>query len=195
MKNILAPAEVVDAGNRLAAGDREEQLDDYMSNRFLQVQDKPSRKRPLKSVGSQGGRTISKHEIEIRSVTRREEGLRTVLEESNPGFKLLAKLGWARDGGLGKARQGIQEPLPVVVRTGTRGLGLEDVSSSASLTGKRKRKEKCIKSKEEVRWTKADLMVETNNCFLCLHLWLPFSCRKRRLPGQKRQLSSSSEIQ
>ncbi len=151
MKNILAHAEVVGSGSGSTAGDPDEQLDDYMSNRFLQVQEKPSKKRPLKSVGSQETRTISKHEIEIRSATRREEGLRTALEESNAGFKLLAKLGWARDSGLGKARQGIQEPLSVVVRTGTGGLGLKDAIPSVSLTGGQKRKEKCKRSKEEVK--------------------------------------------
>ncbi len=170
MNNILSPAEVADSGSRLVASDLEEQLDDYMSNRFLQVQKKPSRKRPLKSVGSQVGRTVSKHEIEIRSVTRREEGLRTALEESNPGYKLLAKLGWARDGGLGKSRQGIQEPLSVIVRAGKRGLGLEDAIPSVSLTGKRKHKEKCKRSKEEVRWTEADHKFEMKNYFLCLLL-------------------------
>ncbi len=150
MKNISYPAVVEDSGSRLTAGDAEEQRNDYMSNHFLQALEKPSKNRPLKSVGSQVGRTVSKHEIEIRSATRREEGLRTALEESNPGYKLLAKLGWARDGGLGKSRQGIQEPLSVIVRAGTKGLGLEDAILSVSLTGKRKRKEKCKRSKEEV---------------------------------------------
>ncbi|XP_044764789.1 G patch domain-containing protein 11 [Coccinella septempunctata] len=55
----------------------------------------------------------------------REEGLGTAISADNKGFKLLEKMGFKQGEGLGKSGAGLREPINIVVRQGTSGLGRE----------------------------------------------------------------------
>ncbi|CAH1153570.1 unnamed protein product [Phaedon cochleariae] len=55
----------------------------------------------------------------------RERGLSTAIPNENKGFRLLEKMGFKPGESLGKSRSGIKEPIDIVLRQGTSGIGRE----------------------------------------------------------------------
>ncbi|XP_050515407.1 G patch domain-containing protein 11-like [Diabrotica virgifera virgifera] len=67
-------------------------------------------------------RKKSLHELERQT---RERGLNTAISNENKGFQLLAKMGFRQGERLGKSKTGIKEPIGVIVKQGTSGIGRE----------------------------------------------------------------------
>ncbi|XP_050519103.1 G patch domain-containing protein 11-like [Diabrotica virgifera virgifera] len=67
-------------------------------------------------------RQKSVHELERET---RERGLNTAISNENKGFKLLEKMGFKQGESLGKSKSGIKEPIDVVIKQGTSGIGRE----------------------------------------------------------------------
>lgn len=61
-------------------------------------------------------------DLEIES---REKGLNTALPSDNKGYKLLEKMGFKPGDSLGKTKSGIKEPIDIVIKQGTSGVGRE----------------------------------------------------------------------
>nr|XP_023021336.1 G patch domain-containing protein 11 [Leptinotarsa decemlineata]XP_023021337.1 G patch domain-containing protein 11 [Leptinotarsa decemlineata]XP_023021338.1 G patch domain-containing protein 11 [Leptinotarsa decemlineata]XP_023021340.1 G patch domain-containing protein 11 [Leptinotarsa decemlineata]XP_023021341.1 G patch domain-containing protein 11 [Leptinotarsa decemlineata]XP_023021342.1 G patch domain-containing protein 11 [Leptinotarsa decemlineata] len=55
----------------------------------------------------------------------RDKGLKTAISNENKGFKLLEKMGFQAGGALGKSRSGIREPIDIIHKQGTSGIGRE----------------------------------------------------------------------
>ncbi|KAK2709873.1 angiogenic factor with G patch and FHA domains 1-like isoform X2 [Artemia franciscana] len=60
------------------------------------------------------------------------------IKESNKGFKMLSQMGWSKGEGIGKTK-GIAEPIRLEARSGTAGLGAEEINMPP-LTLKQKHK-------------------------------------------------------
>ena len=56
----------------------------------------------------------------------REEGLATAIDQSNKGFAMMAKMGYAPGTSLGKDNTGRVEPIPVLVKEGRAGFGRDE---------------------------------------------------------------------
>ncbi|CAG9855318.1 unnamed protein product [Phyllotreta striolata] len=108
--------------------------DDYMSVKFLVdsnddvrpslLYNREKRKMDLfkKKIDSSNKRQKSTHEIEKE---KRAIGLNTAISNENIGFKLLEKMGYKQGESLGKNRSGIKEPIDIVIKQGTSGVGRE----------------------------------------------------------------------
>ncbi|KAL5109260.1 Cystic fibrosi transmembrane conductance regulator [Taenia crassiceps] len=57
----------------------------------------------------------------------REEGLKRRIGEDNIGYKLMLKMGFRGDGGIGKKAEGRSEPIPIEIIDGRKGLGLHNI--------------------------------------------------------------------
>lgn len=55
----------------------------------------------------------------------RDKGLTTAISKDNKGFKLLEKMGFRPGESLGRSRPGIKEPIDIVLKQGTSGVGRE----------------------------------------------------------------------
>lgn len=55
----------------------------------------------------------------------RDKGLNTAISKDNKGFKLLEKMGFRPGESLGRSRSGIKEPIDIVLKQGTSGVGRE----------------------------------------------------------------------
>ncbi|ERL94739.1 hypothetical protein D910_12013 [Dendroctonus ponderosae] len=55
----------------------------------------------------------------------REKGLTTAISNENKGFRMLEKMGYKSGESLGKSRSGIKEPIDIVLKQGTSGVGRE----------------------------------------------------------------------
>lgn len=55
----------------------------------------------------------------------RDKGLNTAIAKDNKGFKLLEKMGFRPGESLGRSRSGIKEPIDIVLKQGTSGVGRE----------------------------------------------------------------------
>lgn len=55
----------------------------------------------------------------------REIGLTTAISNENKGFRMLEKMGYKSGESLGKSRSGIREPIDIVLKQGTSGVGRE----------------------------------------------------------------------
>ncbi|XP_066247080.1 G patch domain-containing protein 11 [Euwallacea similis] len=62
------------------------------------------------------------HEMEQEN---REIGLSTAISNENKGFRMLEKMGFKSGESLGKSRPGIKEPIDIVLKQGTSGIGRE----------------------------------------------------------------------
>lgn len=62
------------------------------------------------------------HELEREN---RDRGLNTALSTENKGFRMLEKMGFRAGEGLGKSKSGLKEPIDIVLRQGTSGIGRE----------------------------------------------------------------------
>nr|CAB3250459.1 G patch domain-containing protein 11-like [Phallusia mammillata] len=119
----------------------EDEEDDYMSNIFVE---EPN---PHKSLLCKPQKVARKHELEnkrkdlnaksrvqprhIVEQESRTKGLATAITEDNPGFKLLAKMGYKIGEGLGAKGEGRTEPVPVDVKSGRTGLGRDSAVKEA----------------------------------------------------------------
>jgi len=108
--------------------------DDYMS--FKVLVDCPEDVRPSLLIN----REKRKHEIYKKKIDpsnkrqktitelereSRDKGLTTALSTENIGFRMLEKMGFKSGESLGKTRSGIKEPIDIVLRQGTSGVGRE----------------------------------------------------------------------
>lgn len=66
-------------------------------------------------------KTYQQQEKEVR-----EKGLNTAIPAENRGFQLLAKMGFKPGASLGKSQNGLKEPINVVVKENTAGVGREE---------------------------------------------------------------------
>lgn len=55
----------------------------------------------------------------------RDKGLSTAISSENKGFRMLEKMGFKAGESLGKSRAGIKEPIDIVLKQGTSGVGRE----------------------------------------------------------------------
>lgn len=70
-------------------------------------------------------RILSKKEKEAAEAEEREAALKQTIDDSNKGFKMLAKLGYTPGTGLGKAKSGVPEPISVTIKEDRGGIGKE----------------------------------------------------------------------
>ncbi|KAG5872810.1 hypothetical protein JTB14_015339 [Gonioctena quinquepunctata] len=108
--------------------------DDYMSFKVLVdskddirpslVFNREKRKLDMykKKQESSNKRQKSRFQLEQEN---REKGLKTAIPTENRGFKLLEKMGFKPGESLGKSRSGIKEPIDIVYKQGTSGIGNE----------------------------------------------------------------------
>lgn len=70
---------------------------------------------------------VNKRQKTIGELERenRDKGLNTVISSENKGFKLLEKMGFKPGESLGKNKTGIKEPIDIVYKQGTSGIGRE----------------------------------------------------------------------
>lgn len=108
--------------------------DDYMS--FKVLVDCPEDVRPgllvnrekrkldmfKKKIDSGNKRQKTRTELEREN---REIGLNTAIATDNKGFQMLEKMGYKSGDSLGKSRSGLKEPIDIVLRQGTSGVGRE----------------------------------------------------------------------
>lgn len=121
--------------------------DDYMSNIFVEETNphkstlsKPkniSRKRELENKQE---KINAKTRVQPRHIVEKEsrtKGLATAIAEDNPGFKLLAKMGYKVGTGLGAKSDGRSEPVPITVKAGRTGLGRDSALKEAQVRKQR----------------------------------------------------------
>ncbi|XP_060536857.1 G patch domain-containing protein 11 [Cylas formicarius] len=108
--------------------------DDYMSFKVLVdckddvrpslLVNREKRKHELfkKKFESSSKRPKTLGEIEREN---RERGLNTALSSENKGFRMLEKMGFKSGESLGRAKSGIKEPIDIVLKQGTSGVGRE----------------------------------------------------------------------
>lgn len=95
---------------------------------------------------------------------KREEGLKRAIGEDNIGYKMLIKMGFKGDGGLGKKgmfifrvfqpvyfnflAEGRSEPIPLEVIEGRKGLGLHNIDKrrAEAVASIRRQREQCMSS-------------------------------------------------
>ncbi|KAL3289905.1 hypothetical protein HHI36_023290 [Cryptolaemus montrouzieri] len=109
--------------------------EDYMSDKVLMECQEDIRPGLLFSRGLKRAHELYRKKEEYKTKRHRplkeiekdirEEGLGTAISSENKGFKLLEKMGFKHGEGLGKASAGLKEPINIVVRQGTSGLGRE----------------------------------------------------------------------
>lgn len=75
-----------------------------------------------KKVQEKAKRPKSYHEQEQET---REKGLNTAITSDNVGFKLLQKMGYKEGKSLGKGDSGLKEPINVILKESTSGMGRE----------------------------------------------------------------------
>lgn len=126
-------------------------MDDYMSEKFLIVNEEPKKK--LKRKFHDKPKSIAEFQKD-----RLEEGLSNPLDSTNKGFRMLAKMGFKEGESLGKTNPGIKEPLPMVIKQGRTGLGeskkefkkprveIKDVNQFNSIMSNKAKDKKIIKT-------------------------------------------------
>lgn len=77
----------------------------------------------------------------------REIGLTTAISNENKGFRMLEKMGFKSGESLGKSRSGIKEPIDIVLKQGTSGVGRESHIKDV-LSKKQQQKIKSLKHYE-----------------------------------------------
>eukprot|EP00041_Stephanoeca_diplocostata_P013800 m.244384 g.244384 ORF g.244384 m.244384 type:complete len:342 (-) comp19471_c0_seq6:586-1611(-) len=138
--------------------------DDYMSDKFLSSLDPkttkvrhvdprwetPAWKRKAK-LQEKIAANEKRQRLEAERVNEHEArniGLATPISSDNKGFKMLAKMGYAKGQGLGKNGAGRSEPVGVDVKSGRHGLGRESLLAkqkevrAAAIDARRRLREK-----------------------------------------------------
>ncbi|KAL1492705.1 hypothetical protein ABEB36_010921 [Hypothenemus hampei] len=108
--------------------------DDYMSFKVLAggqddmrpglLVNREKRKHEMfkKKLESSNKRQKTLNELEQEN---REKGLNTAISSDNKGFRMLEKMGFKSGDSLGKTRPGLKEPIDIVLKQGTSGVGRE----------------------------------------------------------------------
>ncbi|KAJ8955347.1 hypothetical protein NQ318_003441 [Aromia moschata] len=109
--------------------------DDYMSFKVLvDCQDdvRPSllfnkREKRQLEMYKKKQESVSKRQKSLGEIERenRDRGLNTAISSENKGFKLLEKMGFKPGESIGKSKSGIKEPIDIVYKQGTSGMGRE----------------------------------------------------------------------
>ncbi|KAJ8936449.1 hypothetical protein NQ314_012311 [Rhamnusium bicolor] len=108
--------------------------DDYMSFKVLvdcQEDVRPSllfnREKRKLDMFKKKQENINKRQKTFGELERenRDKGLNTAISTENKGFKLLEKMGFKPGESLGKSKSGIKEPIDIVYKQGTSGIGRE----------------------------------------------------------------------
>ncbi|KAK9890087.1 hypothetical protein WA026_008897 [Henosepilachna vigintioctopunctata] len=108
--------------------------EDYMSDKILMECQEDIRPGLLFNRGLKRAHELyKKRELRVKKLRPlkeiekdvREEGLGTAISSDNKGFKLLEKMGFKQGDGLGKTNSGLKEPINIMLRQGTSGLGRE----------------------------------------------------------------------
>lgn len=84
----------------------------------------PYSKRRMLEIAAQKERGLNRPINEVAKETL-EESQKAAIPTSNIGFKLLEKMGFKPGTGLGKNKDGIQEPIEIKFREGKKGVGVE----------------------------------------------------------------------
>lgn len=142
---------------QLKNDDLEEDEDDYMNMAFddasaktAQPETSLQRRQRLKREAENRSRPKSKAEIAAQEAANRETGLATSLDESNKGFRMMAKLGFKPGAALGKEGGDARtEPVAVELKADRRGIG-------ADADRKRKIRELAEEKEGEVKRRKED---------------------------------------
>jgi len=104
-----------------------EDEDDYMSDKFLSAKDNvPEPKYTSSSKPRPKLVPVKTKPFAERERVSREEGLSSEIPEENKGFKLLKMMGYQQGMKMGKNENGIDEPIPLLVKRGRSGLGVEE---------------------------------------------------------------------
>lgn len=67
----------------------------------------------------------SKEELKAEEDERRKEALAKSIDQSNRGFKMMARLGYAAGGTLGKAEDARSTPIEIEMKEGRGGIGMD----------------------------------------------------------------------
>lgn len=103
--------------------DHTDEVDDYMSDAFLQqlaAKSKGKGAKPKKSLTKRTPAPSSYQQPKKRHILeqeQRDKGLKTELGASNKGYRMLKAMGY-QGGALGKSKDGIVEPILVDVKAG-----------------------------------------------------------------------------
>lgn len=84
----------------------------------------PYSKRRMLEIAAQKEKGLNRPINEVAKETL-EESQKVAIPTSNIGFKLLEKMGFKPGTGLGKNKDGIQEPIEIKFREGKQGVGVE----------------------------------------------------------------------
>jgi len=111
----------------------EEDEEDYMSDAFLSkiVDTRPGlskgngRKRKSNDGPRPSKSTPTVKSVKVLQTEKLQEGLKTSLGSDNKGSKMLEKMGFKKGMNLGKKGDGRSEPVPIELKSGRTGLGLE----------------------------------------------------------------------
>jgi hypothetical protein len=129
----IVKKESSDTGNQSALShhvpvdeDLDYMADDYIkAAKAMESNSKSASKRP---IGTEAAVSIpSKRQVLQVMEEKLIEGVNTTISTESKGFKLLQKFGYT-EGGLGKDKSGIANPIPIAVRIGEQnrsGIGLE----------------------------------------------------------------------
>ena len=145
----------------------EESEEDYLSDKFLEIaktHDESSRKRKLENLPPK---------IETPQ-EKLEKALNTKISTENKGYKLLKKLGFEEGKGLGKNKQGIQNPIPISTQQGKTGLGIEGDKRRIKTLKERKENNEfqqmsnAFKSNVQKKYMEKRISSDTNKAFKIL---------------------------
>jgi hypothetical protein len=132
----------------------EDEEDDYLNMTFGEPE-QPKKETSIQRIARQKreaalrARVKPRAELETEAAAAREAALAKSLDESNKGFKMLAKMGF-KGGALGKDRPDARvEPIAVEMKEGRSGIGLDSEK-------KRKFREEMEKQQVETKRTKVD---------------------------------------
>lgn len=114
-------------------GDEKNEDEDYMSDAFLQHENKPGlmpklfldRHKRIENKTNSRSIKVQKKSLKLQEKEKRDEKLETPLDESNKGFAMLSKMGFKKGMGLGKEGHGRSEPISIKIKAGRSGLGKE----------------------------------------------------------------------
>jgi len=88
--------------------------------------DRAAKRRELHGIDDPPVSLAPEQECEVASSS-------DIVQNSNPGFKLLQKMGWKEGQGLGKENSGIVDPVQALVNDGRTGLGFGRIHTADSM--------------------------------------------------------------
>ncbi|RKP08716.1 hypothetical protein THASP1DRAFT_29478 [Thamnocephalis sphaerospora] len=127
--------------------------DDYLSMDLAALEQQTSTKKRMtysekrrRTLKEQERRQTAPHkEIEQQ---QRDKGLSAALDAQNKGFRMLQKLGYVQGQALGRAGDGVREPINVTIRSTREGLGVAEERARAIETQVRAAAEKAQETED-----------------------------------------------